>query len=390
MSSAGTYPSLAKPVKLGAIQTVNSTLMASLTRNRSVPVDIPNDYNIEYYTQRAEGGAGLIFSEGTLVTPQGTEWPHAPGIYDEEHAAGWKKVIDAVHAKGTPIVAQLWHLGRVSHPDMEQQKVAGVPVYGPSAVAARGGKFRDLPGEPGYITPEAVPDPQTLIDQFVNAAKMAKIAGFDGVEYHSANGYLGEQFLSDTSNVREDKWGGSVENRCRFGLEVVKGLIGVYGADRVGIKLSPCGGYNDAHFTSKESLLETFKYYVAELDALNIAWMQIMQYNAYGDAKFDGKPQGFDHDTVETYGPLIKNSNLIANCGYTAETGEKELNNKDRNVKAMVYGHTWIANPDLAKRFQSGQELSQPDVKTFYQIHENDPSVGYSDYPVAKTVDASA
>jgi len=127
------------------------------------------------------------------------------------------------------------------------------------------------------------------------------------------------------------------------------------------IKLSPCGGYNDMYFTTHESTLETFKYYITQLDALNIAWMQITQYNAYGDAKLDGKPQGYDHDVVATYGPLVKNSNFLANCGYTAETGEEELKNKDRNVKGMVYGSAWIANPDLYMRFQEKVELSQPD-----------------------------
>jgi 2,4-dienoyl-CoA reductase-like NADH-dependent reductase (Old Yellow Enzyme family) len=188
-------------------------------------------------------------------------------------------------------------------------------------------QYRELPGEPGNVTPVAVPDPKFVVGQFEHAAKLAKQAGFDGVEYHSANGYIGEQFLSDVSNVRTDSYGGSVENRCRFGLEVVDRLIAVYGADRVGwvgcavlrgfeacaelcangyrIKLSPCGGYNDMSFTSPESVLETYKYYIKELDNRGLAYIQCTYYNAYGDSNHGGKPQGWEHDVVKEYGPLM-------------------------------------------------------------------------------------
>lgn len=383
MAAPGRFPLLARPVQVGAINAKNAVFMSSLTRNRS-PGTVPNEHNVKYYAQRAQnGGAGLIFGEGVLITRQGSEWPDAPGLWDEEHAEGWKKVVDAVHAEGTPIIAQLWHIGRVAHPDMDEQKKAGRPVYAPSAVGARGGKFRLLEGEPGYVTPTAASKEniQEIINQFEHAAKMAKIAGFDGVEFHSANGYLGEQFLSDVSNVRDDEYGGSIENRTRFGLEVVKKLIGVYGADRVGIKLSPCGGYNDQYFTSPESLVDTFKYYIQELDKLKIAYMQITQYNAYGDVKFDGKPQGYDHDVVATYKDLLKNAAFIANCGYDGAKAEKEV--EERGVKAVSFGQAFIANPDYYRRIQENLDTNQVDYPSMYNIIDGDAGKGYHDYPFA-------
>lgn len=383
MSDAPKFPNLAKSVQLGALKAKNGALMASLTRNRSIPTHVPNDDNVKYYSQRAkDGGAGLIFTEGTLISKQGTEWPNAPGCWSDEHAKGWKKVTDAVHAEGTQMVAQLWHLGRVCHPGMDLQKESGEPVYGPSAVAARGGKFRDLPDSPGYIVPTEIPEPEKILDQYTNAAKIAKEAGFDGVELHSANGYLVEQFLSDSANVRTDKWGGSVENRCRFGLEAVKRLIDVWGADRVGIKLSPCGGYNDLFFNSHEAVLETFHYYIEQLDALGLAYIQVMQYNAYGDNKWDGAPQGFDHDVVKEYGHLVKKSNFVANCGYDGPKAEKEL--AERGVKAVTFGQAFIANPDYYRRLQEDLELNQPDYQTFYTTGDGGNGHGYHDYPFAK------
>ncbi|TYJ58886.1 hypothetical protein B9479_000318 [Cryptococcus floricola] len=378
------YPALAEPVALGALQLPHRVIMSSLTRNRSLPTTVPNDDNVKYYAQRAnpETGASLILSEGTLISHQGTEWPYAPGIWDETHAAGWKKVTDAVHAQGGQIVAQIWHTGRVCHPDMPEQSVGGEPVWAPSAIGARGGKFRLLPGRPGYISnPTPIPDPTVILDQFTNAAKMAKLADFDGVELHSGNGYLCEQFLSDVSNARTDKWGGSVENRARFGLEATKRLIDVWGADRVGIKISPLGGYNDTYNTTPESRIETFKYYVSALDDLSLAYIQIMA-STFGDPCHGGVPQGFDHDIFEHYGPLIKKSNLIANAEFDAAKGEEAV--KSGKAKAIVFGRPFVANPDFYSRAQNGIALAEPDVRSFY-LHrvQGVNGSGYNDYPVA-------
>ncbi|KIR42753.1 xenobiotic reductase [Cryptococcus deuterogattii 99/473] len=378
------FPTLAEPVTLGALQLDTRVIMASLTRNRSIPTTIPNEDNVKYYVQRAgPGRSGLILSEGTLIAHQGTEWENAPGIWDEEHAKGWKKVTDAVHEKGGLIVAQLWHTGRVCHPDMIEQKRSGDPVWAPSDVGARGGKFRTLPGQPGYISnPTPIPDPTYILDQYSKAAEMAKLAGFDGVELHSANGYLIEQFLSDVSNTRTDKWGGSVENRIRFGLEAAKRLIEVWGADRVGVKISPCGGYNDTYNTSGDSRLETFKTYISRLDSLGLAYIQLM-VAILGDDHHGGKPQGFPHDIIGTYGPLIKKSKLVVNGNYTPESGEEVV--KSGKAAAVVYGRSYVANPDFVKRIQQGLPLAELNMKGLYMpAVEGQNGSGYNDYPDAE------
>ena len=222
---------LFKPISLGALQLRNRFVMAAMTRNRGYT---PNALNVEYYRQRATE-AGLILSEGTLIELQGTEWPYAPGIFTSEQVTGWREVTDAVHAEGALIVAQLWHLGRVVHP-LHQ---GGKPCYAPSAIRAKGGKFRLLAGEPGYQQPTPITNPEDYVTLFKAAAVAAKAAGFDGVQLHAANGYLPHQFVDPSSNQREDKWGGSVENRCRFTLRCIEELCEVWGPDRVGIKLSP-------------------------------------------------------------------------------------------------------------------------------------------------------
>ncbi|RKO89612.1 hypothetical protein BDK51DRAFT_20470, partial [Blyttiomyces helicus] len=242
--------SLASPLEIGELTIKNRFVLASLTRNRN-PGTVPNELNVEHYRQRST--AGLILSEGVMIEPLGAEWTNAPGIYSEKQIAGWCKVTDAVHVEGSLIFAQLWHIGRTAHPTLQ----AGQPNVGPSAVAAKGGKFRQLEGYVG-----AIEDPQRYIDLYRIAAQNAKRAGFDGVEVHSANGYLPHQFIDSTANKRTDKWGGSNENRTRFTIEAVKAAIEGFGdASRVGIKLSPSGGYNDVG-DSEEILVPTYTHLV--------------------------------------------------------------------------------------------------------------------------------
>ncbi|KZP12209.1 FMN-linked oxidoreductase, partial [Athelia psychrophila] len=250
---------LREEITLGALTLKNRIIMSSLTRSRSDPVDVANDLNVEYYRQRA--GAGLILSEGTLVSMQGTEWPHAPGIYSKEHADGWRKVTEAVHGAGGLIFAQLWHVGRMAHPDTPLGKNAGL-VSAPSPVSARGGKFHNIEGMPGYVAPTREhPDPSLLVQEFKRAAEFAKEAGFDGVELHGAGGYLHHQFADKSSNLRTDKWGGSVENRARIYVETLKAITEVWDPSRVGIKLNPAGGFNDVGM-NEEDTKETFSYII--------------------------------------------------------------------------------------------------------------------------------
>ncbi|WVQ80571.1 hypothetical protein IAT38_002676 [Cryptococcus sp. DSM 104549] len=384
MSPAPKFPKLAEPVSLGALNLEHRVIMSSLTRNRSIPTTVPNADNVLYYTQRASPstGASLILSEGTLISHQGTEWPHAPGIWDEEHAQAWRKITDAVHAQGGLIVCQLWHTGRVCRYDAEEQQKGGEKVWGPSAVAARGGKFHELPGMPGYITPEPIPDPTVILDQYSNAAKMAKLAGFDGVELHAANGYLVEQFLSDVANVREDKWGGSVENRIRFGVEAAKRLVEVWGADRVGVKITPTGGYNDSYNTTAQSRVDTISAFVSALDSLSLAYIQLVTVN-FGDPHHDGVPQGYNHDVLATYGPLVKKSKIVVNGGWEADSAE-EVVKAGKGVEAVVFGQKFLANPDFYKRFQEGLGLNETHIQTWFTSAGNANSVGYTDYPLAE------
>ncbi|TEB34133.1 FMN-linked oxidoreductase [Coprinellus micaceus] len=368
MTAVAATKALFNPLKLGDIVIPNRIQMAALTRNRSNKT-VPTELMAEHYAQRARGGTGLLVTEGVLITRQGTEWEAAPGIWNAQQVAGWKRVTDAVHANGSFIYAQLWHLGRVSHPDAPQQKLAGVPVYAPSAISARGGKFRFLPGQPGYVTPTAIEDPTSLIELFRQAAINAKEAGFDGVELHGANGYLISQFLDSGSNQRTDKWGGSVENRTRFPLEVLKALVSVFG-NNVAIKLSPAGNL------------------LTEASKLPLSYVALMRYSPYLDAEYDGKKRATVHDTLESYRSYITNSDtkLFLNSGVQAEEAAKLI--EEGKIDGGSFGMPSVLVPDLGKRFKYGKPLDNVPNFPLMQIGVGeDPEkwdVGYNDYPAAK------
>ncbi|EDR03726.1 uncharacterized protein LACBIDRAFT_174716 [Laccaria bicolor S238N-H82] len=373
------YSSLFQPIQLGDITVQNRIGMSALTRNRA-PNTVPSDLMAEYYVQRTLGGAGLIVTEGALVTRQGTEWSHAPGIWNSEQTEAWKKIVDAVHSNGGRIYAQLWHVGRLSHPDASEQKLAGTPVYGPSAISARGGKFRNVPGSSGYVTPTAVPDPQVIVDQFKQAAINAKLAGFDGVELHGANGYLITQFLDSTANNRTDKWGGSIENRSRFGLEVLKALVDVFGRN-VALKLSPSGGYNDVGMPLQETL-DTYRYFITEADKLNLSYITLVRYVPHTDHHGERK-RGIPHDVLESYRTYIKNAKIFLNATVTAEEADALI--AAGKIDGAFIGFNWITHPDLAKRVLHGKVLDNiPDIPHL-QPGKGDGNwtVGYTDYPVA-------
>ncbi|KAG0704595.1 hypothetical protein DFH29DRAFT_911144 [Suillus ampliporus] len=383
---ASTFTKLLEPLAVGPLTLRNRVVMSALTRSRSVPTNVPNDLNLEYYAQRARGGAGLITTEGTLICQQGTEWQNAPGIWNQDQVAAWKKITDAVHAEGGVIFTQLWHLGRVSHPDAPEQKASGMPVYGPSSIAARGGKFRFLPGEPGYATPVALDDPSMLINMYRQAAINAKEAGFDGVELHAAGGHLVHQFLDSTSNKRTDAYGGSIENRARFGFEILKELVSIWGSKRVAVRLSPAGGYNDVGMPLQENI-DTFRYFISQADDLDLGYICLVRYFPLLDPIFDGKRRATKHDVLETYRPCIKKSTLILNGDLTPEEANQLIAAK--KIDAAAFGILWISHPDLAKRIEHGIPIdAKPDPKTFYgsgpQIPYEEQKKGYTDYPAAQ------
>ncbi|KAF8330091.1 flavoprotein NADH-dependent oxidoreductase [Amanita rubescens] len=353
---------LLEPLQLGDITIKNRIAMSAVTRDRAQGT-IPNHAMQEYYAQRAS--AGLIVTEGTLITRQGTEWQDAPGIWGDEHVKEWKKIVDAVHAAGGHIYSQIV-VGRVNHPDAPQQKLAGVPVYGPSAIAARGGKFRFIPGAPGYVTVPAI---------------NAKAAGFDGVEVHGANGYIVAQFLDSTSNTRTDEWGGSIENRSRFGLETLKALKEVYG-NNVAIKLNPCGGYNDMGMPLQETL-DTYTYFITEADKLGLSYITLLRYVKSLDPVFDGKGRAIQHDVVASYRHLIKNSKVFINGAVLPAEGAEIV--KSGNADVVSIGFNYIMHPDLVKRVQYNKPLdNQLDAAHLYGAGNKDLYTGYTDYPEAK------
>ncbi|KAH8829893.1 flavoprotein NADH-dependent oxidoreductase [Flagelloscypha sp. PMI_526] len=369
---------LFQPLQLGTVTIPNRLTMAGLTRNRA-PDSVPSDLMVQHFADRAKGGAGLIVTDAILVSRQGSEWAHAPGIWDKDlHVPAWKKVVDAVHAEGGIIFAQLWHLGRAAHPDAPQQKLSGKPVYAPSAIAARGGKFRFIPGVPGYVTPAAHPDPWKLVEEFRNGAVNAKLAGFDGVEFHGANGYLIHQFLDSTTNQRTDDWGGSVEKRARFPLELIKVVQEIWGPN-VGFKLATCGGYNDMGMPLEETL-ETYQYFITEADKLKLAYFVFVRYSEKQDAEYDGVRRSTPHDVIESYRHLVKNGKFIINAGVDPEEGAELI--ASGKVDAISNGMLWISNPDFALRVKHGKPLSYDwDIPHLQGGRGDDWVIGYNTYP---------
>ncbi|KAJ7086297.1 hypothetical protein C8R43DRAFT_1174111 [Mycena crocata] len=367
-------PALFTPLKLGNVTIPNRIGMSALTRNRASKDGMPNEIMKKYYDQRALGGAGIIVSEGVLITRQGTEWPDAPGIWSKSQVEAWKKITDSVHAHGSKIYCQLWHLGRISHPEAPEQIAAGVPVYAPSAISARGGNFRHIAGAPGYVTPTEIEDPTVLIALFKEAAVNAKAAGFDGVELHGASGYIVAQFLDSTANHRKDKWGGSIENRARFALETLKALIDAF------FFLSS-GGYNDVGMPLKENV-DTFSYLLREINNLGLSYVALLRYVAWLDPEIDGKKRATDHDVLETYSPILTNTPLFLNGNVTPAEGEELVSSG--KIAGIFLGMNWVTHPDVGKRIQAGKALDNvPDFATLYGAPGVDAALGYVDYKQA-------
>ncbi|MEH6504189.1 MAG: alkene reductase [Cycloclasticus sp.] len=345
--------SLFDPIKIGALDLPNRIIMSPLTRSRSGSSRVPNDLMKEYYTQRSS--AGLIISEATAVAPMGVGYADTPGIWSDEQVEGWRKITGAVHKAGGRILMQLWHVGRISDPMF----LDGKQPVAPSAIRLRGNVSLVRPQIP-YVIPRALElsEIQEIIEQFRKGAENAKKAGFDGVEIHGANGYLLDQFLQDSTNHRTDHYGGSLENRARFMLEVADAVISVWGADRVGMHLAPKA---DAHDMGDSDLLATFTYVARELGKRKLAF--ICAREADGDDWFTPKLKA-------AFGGIY-----IANQGFTKETASEVL--KAKEADAVAFGQLYIANPDLPNRFQTNAALNEPDPATFYA----GTSKGYTDYP---------
>jgi N-ethylmaleimide reductase len=361
-------PTLFDPLQLGALTLPNRIIMAPLTRMRSKqPGNIPTELNATYYAQRAS--AGLIISEATQVSPQGQGYPATPGIHTAEQVAGWKLVTERVHHAGGRIFLQLWHVGRISHRSLQPE---GLLPVAPSAIKPSGGTYSPEWKEVAFETPRALETaeiPEILAD-YERGARHAKQAGFDGVEVHGANGYLLDQFLQDGSNKRTDCYGGSIENRARLLLEVVDRAISVWGAERVGVRLSPYGSFNDM---SDSDPIALFNYVLAQLSLRKIAYAHVIEPRSSkaggGDGNIPDAPQ-----TSRIFRDAFKGV-LISAGGYDRADALRVV--AEGMADAVAFGRIFIANPDLPERLRKDSPLNRYERATFYGGGEK----GYTDYP---------
>ncbi|WP_354701650.1 N-ethylmaleimide reductase [Paraconexibacter sp. AEG42_29] len=362
-------PTLHDPLTAGALQLAHRVVMAPLTRMRATGSGstAPKALNAEYYGQRASAG-GLIVSEATQVAPEGQGYPDTPGIHEPEHVAGWRAVTDAVHAQGGLMVAQLWHVGRISHSSF--QPGGGLPVA-PSAVVPAGRALDATFSPVAFETPRALERDEIpgVVDRFRVAAGLALEAGFDGVEVHGANGYLIQQFLEPHSNQRTDDYGGTIANRARFLLEVVDAVAGVVGPDRVGVRLSPYNTANDG-YAGTEGTLELYTHVLAELASRGLAYLHLVEPRGHRD---EPSPSGID-SAAALLRPLWPGTLIVAG-GFTPASGGEIVARGDAD--AVAFGRTFIANPDLPERIRTGAELNPYDRSTFYGGDHR----GYTDYP---------
>jgi N-ethylmaleimide reductase len=360
----GDFMDLFSTVKLGAYTLGNRMVLAPMTRLRAVG-SIPTPLMATYYAQRAS--AGLIVTECTMVSPLSHGYMNCPGIYSPEQVAGWKQVVEAVHSQGGKIFLQLWHCGRVTHPNLLH---GNMPVA-PSAIAGTG-SLHTPKGKVNLETPRALETDEVseIVEQFRQGAENAKSAGFDGVELHGAFGYLIDQFLQDGSNQRTDKYGGSVENRTRFLLEVVETVSGVVGSNSLGIKLSPSNTFYGMQDSNPKA---TFSYIVEALNQFKLAYLHLMEPN-----EIDLATREVINPVVPMFRPLYQGT-IIANGGYDKAKANAVL--EAGNADLVSFGKLFLANPDLPQRFAIDADLNAPNPATFYGIGDQDLETGYTDYP---------
>lgn len=356
-----TKTDLFQPTMLGHLHLANRIVMAPLTRSRAGKGDIPHQLNAQYYAQRAT--AGLIISEATQISQQGKGYAFTPGIYTDEQVAGWRLCTDAVHAAGGCIFAQLWHVGRISHPDLQPNHQ--LPVA-PSAIKPIGQAYTQT-GFKDFVTPRAltISEIQDIIHQYEHAATCAKHAGFDGIELHAANGYLLDQFMRDKTNHRHDEYGGSIENRARLLLEVVQVVSKVWGGQRIGVRLAPVSPVNDI---ADSNPMTTFSYVVQALNPFNLAYIHCIEGVTIGPRTI---PENFSFAKIRE----IFNGLYMANNGYDLELAIKAR--RENLADLICFGRLFIANPDLVKRLQTGATLIDAPKETWY----GNGAHGYTDWP---------
>jgi N-ethylmaleimide reductase len=351
---------LFSPYRMGDLQLSNRMVMAPMTRCRAVEGNVPNPLAVTYYLQRSE--AGLIITEGSQVSPQGVGYIRTPGIYSPEQVAAWRRVTEAVHLSKGKIFLQLWHVGRVSHPDF----LGGERPVAPSALPVEGSAHTPVAKKkiemPRALELDEIPG---IVDQYKRGAANAKEAGFDGVEIHGANGYLLDQFLRDGSNHRRDEYGGSLENRAHLPLEVARAVAGAFGAQRVGYRISP---HFQRYSMSDSDPLKTFSYLAEKLNGLHLGYIHMIE--AVGGPMVVAPEKRFSSSIREIF-----KGTLILNGGYDAAKGEEAI--REGRADLVSYGSLFLANPDLPERFKKNAPLNAPDVKTFYAGEER----GYIDYP---------
>ena len=347
--------------QLGPLTLQNHLVIAPMTRSRATN-NVPNEIMVEYYAQRAS--AGLIVTEGTSPSPNGLGYPRIPGIFSDAQVAGWKKVTDAVHARGAKIFVQLMHTGRITHPLNLPQ---GGKVVAPSAVAAQGQMYTDAEGMKDFVAPRAMSDADLkhAVAEFAQAAKNAVAAGFDGIELHAANGYLLEQFIRPNSNTRTDSYGGGIENRARFVLEVVEAACAAIGKDKVGIRLSPFGVFND--MPEYPEMAADYTYLARALNETGLMYVHLVDHSPMG-------APAVPDDIKALYRTTFKRT-LILSGGYDAARAESDL--KAGKADLIAVGRPFLANPDLVERWKEGAAENAPDMATFYTPGPK----GYTDYP---------
>lgn len=358
-----TTPSLLSHFDLQGLPLKNRVVMAPMTRSRAGEERMPNALMAEYYAQRAS--AGLIITEATVISKQAHGWQQTPGIYSDSQAEAWKQVVDAVHGKGGLIFLQLWHCGRASHSSFQED--GQLPVA-PSAIKLDGEYIHTPLGKEQYQTPRALETEEIpgIVEDYRRAAERAKSAGFDGVEIHGANGYLIDEFLESKTNHRSDRYGGSIENRYRFLQEIAEAVLTVFPANRVGVRLSPNGAFNDM---GSPDFRETFLYVAQQLNNYGLAYLHVMDGLAFGFHEL-GEPM-----TLSEFREVFA-SPLMGNCGYTQESAEKAIATGDADL--IAFGRPFISNPDLVERFANNWPLNpDADLKIWYSFEPE----GYTDFP---------